>query len=144
MHQIILVKQIKRPTGVHISSNSGCISWDCSFPSKISNSNKIQERASVIVWYSLPNDHGFLVQKMKPGHIYLLIHVNMDTSRQLIYPSVTAANMLSFQAAITSQTCQNLSTKLSLCFIVNCSTVRTCSNHCPAMYHSFCKGHHQD
>ncbi len=78
--QKLFGQEKRRSTVFPISSNSGHNARDWSFPPTILRSYKIPESASAIGWLLLPNFPGFLRQELKPGHIYLLIHIDMDLS----------------------------------------------------------------
>ena len=57
-----------------------------SFPSTNSRPNRIPERPQQMVWYSFLKGHGFHGTNIKPGHVNLLVHVNIDSSKHVIHP----------------------------------------------------------
>ena len=62
-------------------------SWcGASFPSTNSSPNRIPERPQQMVWYSSLKGHGFHGTNIKPGHVNLLVHVNIDSSKHVIHP----------------------------------------------------------
>ena len=57
--------------------------------------------------YSLPTGHSLCDTHMCPEQVYLLVHGDMDLSRQLTHPGPNNFSILEFHSAITSQTGQN-------------------------------------
>ena len=80
-----LVSRSRIPVVLPILSNS---LWPrfCGqpFPSLKSNAQMMLLSEQPASWYLLPNFQGFLGTYIKPGHIYSLIHFDIDSSMQLI------------------------------------------------------------
>ena len=57
----------------------------------------------------ITKQHGLQGTHMKPGHVYSLSHLLIDSSMALIQLGVNCVAMLVFHAAINEQTSQNRS-----------------------------------
>ena len=104
----------------HTKQQSNCFSfvvefWDDldgeSFPSTSSICQRMPDNEQHTVWYSLPNGHGFRGTNIHPGQLYLLVHVLMDSSKQLTQLGVNCSVMLVLHASNISQTSQKRSRK---------------------------------
>ena len=91
--------------------NFGTISDGESFPSTSSICQRMPDNEQHTVWYSLPNGHGFRGTNIHPGQLYLLVHVLLDSSKQLTQLGVTCSVMLVFHTSNFSRTSQKRSQK---------------------------------
>ena len=61
--------------------------WCCAtFPSTNTRPDRIPERPQQMVWYSFLKGHVFHGTDIKPGHVNLLVHVDIDSSKHVIHP----------------------------------------------------------
>ena len=88
------------------------------FPSTSSICHRIPDNEQHTVWYSLPKGHGLQGTNIHPGQLYLLVHVLMDSSKQLTQLGVNCSIILEFQAYSTSRTTQKRSLKAGGCLAV--------------------------
>ena len=100
------------------SVNSRATSFGLSFPSTSSTAYMRLEMQQQMEWYLLPRGHGFLGTHMWPGHVYLLVHGDMDSSRYDTHPGEKTAHILSFQALRRSCTSQK-----RLCMVEECPSL---------------------
>ena len=80
-----------------------------SFPSTIFIQNKIPQRPQLIVWYPFSNGWGFWGQNTHPGHVHLLVQMDIDLSRKQIHPAIKMSAIFFLKSAINLPTYQNWS-----------------------------------
>ena len=67
-----------------MSSNSIVPAWRrWDFPSTSSTTNKMADNSHLAVCHSFPNEWGFRGQKIHPGHVHFLFHMDMYLLRQI-------------------------------------------------------------
>ena len=87
-------------------------------PQAPSATNRIPDNEQHTMWYSLPKGHSFWGTNIHPGHLYLLVQVLMDLSKQLTQLGVNCSIMLEFYVSSTSCTSQKRSLKAGGCLAV--------------------------
>ena len=60
---------------------------------------RMPDKEQHTVWYSFPKGQGFLGMNIHPGQLYLLVHVLMDSPKQLTQLGVNCSVMLVFHAS---------------------------------------------
>ena len=65
-----------------------------------------------MVWYSLPVGHGFIWQKINPGHVYSHVHFDMDSSKQTTHAGLKVSFICLFHASKKARMGWNGSLKL--------------------------------
>ena len=104
------VSHSRVPIVLPISSNSLLLSCvGRSFLSCSSTAQMISESAHPASWYSLPNGHGFHGTNINPGQVYLLTHLLILSSMQLIQLGMKLLAIFLFQQSNISHTSQNQS-----------------------------------
>ena len=93
------VSRSRVPIVLPISSNS--LLWSCV--------QMISESTHPVSWYSLPNGHSFHGTNINPGQVYLLTHLLILSSMQLIQLSTKMLAIFLFQQSNISRTSQNRS-----------------------------------
>ena len=69
-------------------------SFGQSLPSTSSTAYITPDVQQQMVWYSFPRGQGFLGTTIWPGQVYLLVHGNIDSSRQDTHPGWKILSML--------------------------------------------------
>ncbi len=93
--------------------------------------------------YLIPNDHCFLGQEKKTGHMNLLIHIDNDSSKKLIHCGVKVSNMSSFQAMIIPQNLPKSVNETATLPWNEFQCFHICTNCWPVSNNSYCTIHHQ-